>query len=66
MWKISKSTVNRPSIFTMPCCQTALSPCTAEKVMHSQFVGGVFQKGKDAIKTSGLIGPQCCNETCGS
>jgi len=65
MWKISKSTVNRSSIFTMPCCTSALVPCTAEKVMHTQFAGQIFQKGKSDLKVSGLVGPECCNEICG-
>jgi hypothetical protein len=64
MWKISKSTVNRPSIFTMPCCTAPIDPCKAEKVLHSQFVSQVFQKGKSVLKGSSLIGPECCNETC--
>lgn len=62
MWKISKSKINRSSIFTTPkpaCCD-GLNGCTAEKTMHDTFPKTIWKKAEDFLRKSGLIGPECC------
>jgi hypothetical protein len=63
MWKISKSKVNRSTIFTTPkpACCNGLNGCTAEKTMHDTFPKTIWKKAEDFLRKSGLIGPECCD-----